>query len=786
MSPAPRLPVAARPEPPDSHAVSPAGGGDYLVAPPSLSEGGARVLKQGETFAVFDRHGDVAPLGPGELGLYHLGARHLSHLVLRLGEGRLLLLSSTVSQNNLLLAADLTNPDLYVGDTLAVPHGTFHVFRSRFLFDATSFERIRISNYGAMPVDIDLVFEYAADFVDVFEVRGTRRAQRGELQTPEVQPDGVLLSYHGRDDVLRTTRVRFAPEPDRVTDANAVFRFRLEPKRASDIRLSVRCEDLTPPPGTSRFGGSQTDGREAGSRPLPPGRSRDEGPAAVERDLSFRNREEHVEPDALTFELAYPLAHERVVEGERRFCNIYTSNEQFNDWINRSVADLRMMIADTSHGIYPFAGVPWFNTPFGRDGIITALEVLWVNPELARGVLTFLAAYQADAPDAEANAEPGKILHEMRHGEMAALREIPFGRYYGSIDSTPLFIMLAGEYYRATGDLEVIQQIWPNIMRALGWITQYGDVDGDGFIEYGRHSNDGLIQQGWKDSNDSVFHADGSDAPGPIALCEVQGYVYAAFRAAAELSDAVGDAGDGRELNARADQLRERFDDAFWCDDLGTYALALDANKKPCRVLSSNAGHCLYTGIALPERADRLADELLSDPMFTGWGIRTLGTTEARYNPMAYHNGSVWPHDNALIAAGLARYGFGEHVLRVLAGMFDASLHVDLHRLPELFCGFPRRAGEGLTLYPVACSPQSWAAAACFLLLRATLGLELDGRRGRVRFDHASLPAFLEEVRITGLRVGRQSVDLTLHRYADDVGVDVLRRTGPVEVISVK
>lgn len=743
MSHAPRLLVAARPEPPDLHAGTPAGGGYYVIAPPSLSEGGARVLKQGETFAVFDRHGDVAPLGTGEQGVYHEGTRHLSHLVLRLGEGRLLLLSSNVSLNNLVLAADLTNPDMYAEDTLAVPHGTLHLLRSRFLFDATSHERIRVSNYGGVPVDFELVFEYAADFVDVFEVRGTRRAQRGELQAPEVHDDGVLLSYLGRDDVLRTTRVTFTPAPDCVTDAAAAFRFRLEPQEATDVHLSVHCGDA-------------------------------------------RGRDAIAPTNTTTFEQAYPGAHERVVEGERRFCHIYTSNEQFNDWINRSVADLRMMIGDTPHGIYPYAGVPWFNAPFGRDGIITALEALWVNPELARGVLTFLAAQQADAVDPDADAEPGKIVHEMRRGEMAMLREIPFGRYYGSIDSTPLFVMLAGEYYRATGDLDVIAQVWPNIMRGLGWITQYGDVDGDGFVEYGRHSKDGLVQQGWKDSNDSVFHADGRDAPGPIALCEVQGYVYAAFRAAAELSEALGDAGDGRELSTRADQLREQFDQAFWCDDLDSYALALDANKQPCRVRTSNAGHCLYTGIALPERAARVADELLSQEMFTGWGIRTLATTEARYNPMAYHNGSVWPHDNALVAAGLARYGFGEHVSRVLAAMFDASLHVELHRLPELFCGFPRRAGEGLTQYPVACSPQSWAAAACFLLLRATLGLELNGRRGRVRFDHANLPAFLEEVRITGLRVGRQSVDLTLHRYADDVGVDVLSRTGPVEVISVK
>jgi len=368
---------------------------------------------------------------------------------------------------------------------------------------------------------------------------------------------------------------------------------------------------------------------------------------------------------------------------------------------------------------------------------------------------------------------------------MAGLREIPFGRYYGSVDATPLFVMLAGAYLERTGDRAFVQTIWPAIERALAWMREYGDADGDGFVEYARHGTTGLVHQGWKDSHDAIFHGDGTLAEAPIALCEVQGYVFAAKRAAATIATVLGEQSLARTLAAEADALRAQFEDVFWCEELSTYGLALDGRKRLCRVRTSNAGHALFTGIASPERAARVAETLLADDSFSGWGVRTLASSEVRYNPMSYHDGSVWPHDNALIAAGLARYGLTEACLRILDGLFDASVCFELHRLPELFCGFARRPGKGPTLYPVACSPQAWSIGAVFLLLQGCLGLTIDAASHRIRLSRPVLPAYLREIRIRGLAVDDGSADLVLRRHPHDVAVRVQQSSRALEVVSV-
>ena len=435
---------------------------------------------------------------------------------------------------------------------------------------------------------------------------------------------------------------------------------------------------------------------------------------------------------------------------------------------------------------YPYAGVPWYSTIFGRDGITTALEFLWMCPEIAKGVLSCLSSTQALEISPERDSAPGKILHEMRQSEMAYAGEVPFGRYYGSVDSTPLFVLLAAEYYRRTGDLEFVNRISSNVERALHWIDRYGDCDGDGFIEYGHSSPHGLLQQGWKDSQDSVFHSDGRFAEGPIALCEVQGYVYAAKRGIADVFESLGKQERAAMLRREATVLKDRFHEAFWSDGISSYAIALDGEKQRCEVRSSNAGQVLFTGLGSGDHCRTVVSELESENFYSGWGVRTIAAGEARYNPMSYHNGSVWPHDNALIAWGLRGEKDKTLAEKILTGLFDASIFFDLHRMPELFCGFPKRTGEAPTLYPVACAPQAWAAGSVFLILQSCLGMQIDAPNAVIRFVHPMLPESVPYVRITGIRVGSAEIGLEMTRNKKTVSISILDRHGGIDIVTVK
>jgi glycogen debranching enzyme len=710
----------------------------YVLATSALADSRPRVLKYGDTCGVFDSHGDILSGGSLAYGLYHRETRHLSRLVLRSENKPLELLSSTVKNKNSFFAVDLTNLDLSADGRLELPRGSIHFFRSKFIWQGTCYERLRLMNFASTKVRLSLCYEFDADFVDIFEVRGSKRERRGQRQEANVGSSSVRLAYCGLDNVIRETTLNFYPQPVAISAKSANFELEVQARAEAFIYLDVCCE------------------RGVECRP----------PRSYRQALSeTKNLHEKIDAD---------------------LCCVTSSNPRFNDWLLRSQADLEMMTVGNPEGAYPYAGVPWFNTIFGRDGLLTAYEVLWAEPGLAKGVLRFLAETQADSVIPEQDAQPGKILHELRKGEMAALKEIPFGRYYGSVDSTPLFIMLAASYYQRTADLPFITSIWSNIQRALDWMDRYGDVDGDGFLEYARHSGKGLIQQGWKDSHDSVFHEDGKLAEPPIALCEVQGYAYAARKGAAELARAMGLAELAERLDHQAGALKERFEQAFWMEELGSYAFALDGNKRPCRVTVSNPGHCLFTRIACAERARRVAEGLMDENLFSGWGVRTVGAREARYNPMSYHNGSVWPHDNAVIALGLAHYGLTGYALRLLESMFEASLHFEFQRLPELFCGFRRRIGDGPTLYPVACSPQSWAAAAVFMLLQASLGMTVSGAPPSVRFHDSHLPAAVDYVMVENLRVGKSKVSLIVRRQTHGVGVEVIHRDGEVEVAVLK
>ncbi|MEN3362974.1 MAG: hypothetical protein V7606_248 [Burkholderiales bacterium] len=710
----------------------------YILATAAPADESRRVLKHNDTFALFDRFGDIQSTGLGEEGIYYDDTSFLSQQELLIEGVRPMFLNSTVKDDNGLFIIELMNPDIHPEGQHPILKGLLHIFRAKLIWNEACYEHIRIVNYGLDPVEATLSMEFGADYKDIFEVRGFHRARRGDNLPPQISDRELVLGYRGLDQIVRKTRITFADAPEKLTQHRADFKINLKPKGDAHLYVTVGCE-----------------------------------------------LQENAKPAHTDYFSAFTEVNQSIGRQLENRCKVVTSNPLFNSWIDRSTADLVMLTTHLREGPYPYAGVPWYSTTFGRDGILTAQEYLWVDPSLAKGVLAFLADNQATSFDPERDAEPGKILHEARKGELALLGEIPFRHYYGTVDATPLFVGLAGSYYERTGDLAFIRGIWTNILSALKWIDEYGDRDKDGFVEYARYTESGLAQQGWKDSHDSVFHRDGRLADAPIALCEVQGYVYEAKLHAAKLARLMGDQKLAEELEDAASHLKRRFNEAFWCEEIGTYAIALDGKKEQCKVRSSNAGHALWSGIATAERAELVANQMLTEDFFCGWGIRTIPIGEARYNPMAYHNGSIWPHDNAMIADGMARYGLISQAMGVFSGLREACLFFDQHRMPELFCGFEKRPDEGPTLYPVACSPQAWAAASVFYLLEACLGLCFEPSRPEIRFRHPQLPPFLETVDITDLTIGNTRLDLRLQRYPNNVGINVMRKEGNAEVVLV-
>lgn len=706
----------------------------YIAAHASLSELRPRTLKHGDTFALFDRNGDLSAFADSPEGLYHEDMRFLSRLRLSLEQHPPMLLSSTVQGNNAVLDVDLVNPDLMRGDRVELPKDTIHISRMKFLWNAASYEILSVRNYDEQTRRVRIDLEFDADFKDIFEVRGFTRKSHGSVQVKVCAQNHVQFIYASVDRVARATEIFFTPRPRELLPRRASFELELPPKKRRAILMTTHC----------------------------------------------RVEKEPIERRVL---VAARSARRALREAAQRAAAIETSSSVIDEVICRSMADISMLVTDTEHGSYPYAGVPWFSTPFGRDGLITALQTLWIYPTLAKGVLRFLANTQATEADPQRDAEPGKILHETRRCELARLGEVPFARYYGSVDSTPLFVVLAGFYWQYTADRSTLESIWPNVHAALRWIDSYGDIDGDGFLDYRRKTDTGLFNQGWKDSGDAVFHANGHIAEPPIALCEVQGYVYLARLMASQMAGAMGEHVLAAAQLARANQLREQFNEQFWDEELGMYALALDGEKRPCRVRSSNAGHLLFTGIATPERAARMAEILASREFFSGWGIRTISAREWRFNPASYHNGSIWPHDNALIALGLAKYGHSTQVMHLTQAILDAAAHMELRRLPELFSGSQRRRGKGPVLYPVACAPQAWAAATPFALLQACLDLQIDAAQSIVRLRHPRLPPSLNSLLIRNLPVGAARIDLMLRRrQGEDVAVNVLKKDGDANV----
>ncbi len=692
-------------------------------------------LKHEEGFAIFDAYGNIDIERNFEEGIYYEGTRFLSYYKLYIFNETPILLSSAVKEDNSLFTADLTNPDIVKNEEIVIPEGTLHILRNKFLYENCCYERIYLKNFYLNPVDIELNFYFNNDFADIFEVRGFKRERKGKFFPLQTERDRIKFIYKGLDNVERITDILFNPLPEKIFSNRAIYKLRLNPRGSFTLYLNIRC--------------------------------------------LIENRKFN----KCSYKKAFYHIKRRLENWENKSCKIYTSNEQFNQWLKRSWADIIMLTTSTEYGLYPYAGIPWFNTIFGRDGIITALECLWINPSIAKGTLAFLAHHQAKEFNPEQDAQPGKIVHEIRKGEMAAIGEIPFAKYYGSVDATPLFVILASKYYERTGDIEFIKNIWENILMAISWIDEYGDIDKDGFVEY-YPSERGLINKGWKDSKDSVFYEDGELAKPPIALVEIQGYAYKAKREGAKLARVLGKKDLAVKWEREAERLKELIEEKFWDEEIKCFVLALDGNKRPCRVRSSNAGHLLFCKAVTPSKARALASLFFEKHFFSGWGIRTLSSLEKRYNPLSYHNGSVWPHDNALIAFGLSLYGFKEEALKILKALFEASTFFKLHRIPELFCGFERRTNEGPTHYPVACHPQAWSAGAVFLILQGCLGLSFEGNE--IYFKHPMLPRFIDELWVKDLAVKRGVIDLYLRRYGDDVVVNVIKKEGEVKILVEK
>ncbi|HEU4889282.1 MAG TPA: amylo-alpha-1,6-glucosidase, partial [Thermoanaerobaculia bacterium] len=596
-----------------------------------------------------------------------------------------------------------------------------HIQRQRFLSGSRFYEHMTLTNYSEYETHVPLTLAYAADFADIFEVQGQVRPEYGQALPPVVSAHAVQLAYRGLDEVLRTTAITFSAPPQAISSRAAEFLFELPHGASADFFIEI---------GVPAAG-------------LP---SRERFEAAAEQ-LAAQMRA-------------------RLQQG----ASLVTSGRLFSQWIEKSRADLALLTTVLPTGPYPYAGIPWFATQFGRDAIITALQTLWLNPCLAAGVLRFLASTQAQDDSSFRDAQPGKIMHETRRGEMAALREVPFGQYYGGVDTTPLFVMLAGAYEKRTGDGALVDRLWPALLAATAWIERRLESSPTGFLDYARGEQTGLVNQSWKDSHDSVFHADGRFPQGPVAVVEVQGYAYAALRTMAELTAARGDHAPAEGWQRRAERLRGAIEDKFWVPAMGFYAMALDGDGEPCQVYGSDAGHLLYCGVPSAERARLVTEQLLSSRFSSGWGIRTLAEGEARYNPMSYHNGSIWPHDTALCAAGMARYGGREHVVHILGDIFEAANHFAM-RLPELYCGFPRIPGQAPIPYPVACLPQAWSAGTVFMLLQASLGIRVDGQRNEIHVEHPLLPLGLEHVSLRALPINDAHIDLDFRRIGDQVVV---------------
>ena len=670
------------------------------------------VLKHGDAFLITDSVGDL-PTRRREIGLFWQGTRFLRTCNFMLEGNPLIPLAYYISDMSEQCQIDATNAPFVVDNEVSIPQGSIHVSRVLELRADALVQTLTLTNFHTTSVPVVLSLTFGTDFCDMFDVRGFTRTQRGIRKVAVLDTTTTILGYYGADHVERETTIACTPSADSILLERVLWQRTLV--KGQPVELQIRI-------------------------------------AFHESDTKYR-----------TTQLLPPL----------ELPTLHTNDTVFNRFLMRGVHDFTMLCTPTQHGYFPYAGIPWFSCPFGRDGLIACLEFLPWFPDVVRGALTFLSAHQGTKVEPFTDEEPGKMLHEYRTGELANLREIPYIPYYGSVDVTPLFLITLEKYIRWTNDIYLLSQLWSNAVAAAQWLTTFGDKDGDSFIEYHKASDKGLVNQGWKDAWDSISHYDGRLAAGPIALCEVQGYAFAAYRAMSYLAGRLGKRQDADYWGQKAVALQEHFLRRFWWEEEQTFYLALDGAKEPCAVVSSNAGHCLWTGIVPDAYAQKVIARLMRDDMYSGWGIRTLSTTAARYNPMSYHNGSVWPHDTAVVGAGFAHQYSKVETGMLLQSLYNAGQHYESFRLPELYCGFGQRIGSGPTRYPRACAPQAWAAGAPFLLLDGLLGLQPQAEQQRLTLVQPTLPNWLHTMEIRGMKVRGENVHLHLVRDGDTTNVIV-------------
>ncbi len=730
---------------PVSHAAKPS---EFQPEPRRINN---LTLLDGKIFLATTLAGDITPPGAADVGLFFQDTRFLSHYELRVNQHRAVVLSASVRANQL-AQIELATPAAMNRDSFELPENTVHIRREQVLDDGL-FDRLRLENYHLHSAELELELWFAADFADVFEVRGLRRESRGSYANPESMASSVVFRYRGLDQLDRQTAVEFTPAPDELSSRRACFHVKLSPRQAwvLEVRIAPQAGD-----GALR---TQRQGFDAVAK------SRQTALQAWSRQ-------------ATVFE---------------------SSDDVFNTCLATSSSDfyaLRIPFGDgeTVRGHAIAAGIPWFATPFGRDSLIASLQTLPLDPSLAADTLRYLARHQGQKLDARRDEEPGKILHEMREGEMTRAGEMPFDPYYGSIDSTPLFLVALSEWYQWTGDQQLLHELLPAGRKALQWMETYGDTDGDGFLDYQRQSERGLASQGWKDSWDAILYRDGALAAAPVALCEVQGYAYDARFRWARLLRQLGESAEADRVELDAQKLAEKFERTFWLPEENFYALALAGHgtkdgpageRQPVTVITSNPGHLLWSRIVAPERAALVAQRLMREDMFSGWGVRTLAASEPVFNPLSYHRGSVWPHDNALLGLGLALYGHSDASERIFTGLYQAAAHFRDLRLPELFVGVERLEWDAPVHYPVACSPQAWASGSWFMLLQAMLGLRPNAPRRELHIFNPRLPAWLDWLRLRNLRIGASRVGLEFSRRGDRTFCNVIEVQGEALMISV-